>query len=323
MAFPILYFIDYQTVTAFWITLSVLVAVILLENGRRLDTEPLYTKIAQTLTVIFVIANVLRRFTEYFLPSLQATLAMQFDTLYQLLKLREALGLALLLIIIYGSAISIVRRFQLSDVLNVGSPPDGMWASVGYYIRYLFRLLGSVATIVIVETIVYVYNTFLSTYFLWTIVYITSTAAVMALLVADVIFVQPYLVAVLRNVEPFFAPSLGLALSYALVAIAAMAAGVLLFPLTWIWLPRAAAHAIRDRAFKTILNGAVGILFCIWLAAFTAWIANLIFHFDPAQFVVAGYYTALALVFFPWAMIVSYRSGRLQIQPEAVPPPPA
>ena len=69
-------------------------------------------------------------------------------------------------------------------------------------------------------------------------------------------------------------------------------------------------------------SSAVGILFCIWLAAFTAWIANLIFHFDTAQFVVAGYYTALALVFFPWAMIVSYRSGRLQIQPEAGPPSP-
>jgi hypothetical protein len=320
--YPFLFFLGYQTVGGFWLTYFVLVAIVFDEHRHRLDDEPIHTKIAQTVTVLFVMAHLLLWFTEHFLPRIQATLRDNFDYLYEFLRLRQILGITIGSIILYATAIQTIHRFRTFEWREYKISPrvpeiiaDAVRELV-YYVGNFFRIIGIAFVTVLREAIIYTWKTFFSAPLWRTIFYIAATAAVSALLVGDVLFMQSYLTEVLRNTHPFFAPTVHLLWSYLIVlgSFAAAAAGVA--ALTWLRLSRTAPGAKRHPAYKKLTLTSSAIVICIWIAAFTAWVLNTIFHLNDDQFITLGYFTCLALIFAIRAAITAFRSGELSTPPK-------
>ena len=262
MLFPILYLSVYQTIIWFWLTLAALVGVVIFENAKRLDSEPLYTKFVQVMIVLFAVAGAIYKFTDYLLPPLRATLEAQFTSLFQILKLRESLAFIVICIVLYGTIVNIIRRGQLSGFFDFGTPPaphHNPIIAIGRTLRHygfnFLRNLSKAFVTFLVEAVLYIRTTFFSGHLWWTILYIASTVAIMVILVADVVVVQPYLANVLRSTDPFLAPGMVLIMSYAVLFVGCVAAGIVLFPLTLIWLPRPATHEAQHRAFRKITLG--------------------------------------------------------------------
>jgi hypothetical protein len=123
--------------------------------------------------------------------------------------------------------------------------------------------------------------------------------------------VQTDLIAVLRNTEPFFAPSGPRLRSHVVLVGIFLLSAIEVAALTVIWLPRTASHTERRPAYKNLTLATAGVVMCMWLATFTAWVANAIFHLDDKRFVTPGYFIALAAIFLVWAGISELRSGTL------------
>ena len=314
--FSILYFIAYQTIAAFWITLVVLVALVLIEHTRRQDPEPLYTKLAQTLILASLIAYAMRKFTEYFLPTLQARLTEQFEFLFQLLKLRETIAIIVACIILYATAANTVESLRRFEWREYGRPPNSnnilavALHQLIYYIGNFFRILSTAFVTVLREAIAYIVKTFFSRHLLRTTLYILGTAGFCSLLVGQLIFVGPHLVHVLTNSEPFFSPTNSLLYSYAVLVAVFVLTTLEVAALTVIWLPRAASPIARRSAYKILTLASAGVVICMWISVFTAWVSNYIFQFDGKQFVTPGYFTALVAIYFLWALVLELWSGR-------------
>ncbi len=314
--FTALYIIAAQTITAFWITLVVLTGIIVVEHWRRLDTDPIYTRIAQTITVFLLTATALRHLTQFFLPTLQAALNEQYGWLVNVLRLREAVGISLGAIIIYATGINTIHRLRGLEWSEYRSPASTNPVALAvfdlcYYAVNGWRFFSLMFVTILREAIVYVVNTLFNPNLIKTVLYSAATAAIGAALVAQAFFVHPYLVAVCRSVAPFFAPSANLLYAYAITAVFLALTITELVLLTWISLPRAATRIERRPAWQrfTLTTAAAGV--CIWFATSTAWIANAVFQIDGQHYLTPGYFSAIVIPFALWAGVQAARSGLL------------
>ncbi len=314
--FAVLYFTAAQTIIAFWITLVVLTGIIIVEHWRRLDTDPIYTRIAQTITVLMLTATVLRHCTQLFLPTLQAALNDQYTWLMNVLRLREGIIIFLGAIIVFATGVNTIHRLRGLTWREYRAPISTNPMVVAlfdlrYYVSNGWRFFSLIFVTILREAIVYVVNTLFNPNLLKTILYSAATAAIGTLLVAQVFYVRPYLLTVLRSADPFFLPSPDLLYAYTITATALTLTITALVLLTWIALPRAATRIERQPAWQrfTITTAAAGV--CIWLSTTVAWITNSLFHLDGKQFLTPGYFSAIVVPFALWAGIQAARSGLL------------
>jgi hypothetical protein len=320
--FAVLYFIAAQTIIAFWITLLLLTSIIVAEHGRRIDTDPAYTRLAQIITVLLLTATGLRHFTELFLPTLQEALRDQYAWFLQVLRLREAVAVCLLFIVIYATGINTIQRLRMLEWREYRSPTSSnaivlALFDVRYYVLNGGRFFALAFVIILREAIVYVINTIFNPNLLRTILYSAATAALAAALVAEAYFAHPFLLTILRSTDPFFAPSEKLLYAYGVIGGVLAVVITELALLIWIWLPRKGTRMARRPTWQSFTLVTVGVGVCVWFASTTAWLTNSLVHLDPKPYVTPGYFTAIVVPFAFWAAIQAFRSGLLWDTPES------
>jgi hypothetical protein len=307
--FSILFFVTYQTVQAFWITLTVLVALVLIEHWQRHDADPLYSKVAQTLTVISAMVQLLRHFTSYFLPSLQHTLTAQFEYVNRFFDLKQTLFDVILAIILLGTGVNTIQRFHRFEWKPLFKPRSNwLLLTIFLLIEYLPNFSRQLAIAFVTffrEAIIYTYETFFSAPLWNTIIYIALTTGLGFALVADVIYVQTDLYAILRNTDPFLAPTQQILSGYLHLVLAFVLSAICVLLLVLVSLPRSASLAQCRSALQRCTSASVGLVICMWFAGFFAWGVNALFYIHPNFFVTPGYFTTGAIIFALWALFTA------------------
>ncbi len=312
--FAILFFIAAPTIASFWITLGLLTMIIIMEHRRRIANTPFYTTTAQILTVLLATASSLRRATEWFLPDLQLALSQQFSFLFDVLRLRELLGLLFGAIIIYATGINSLQRLRKLEWRERRPPTTNnpirlALHDIRYYISNGVRFFANCFVIILHEACLYLINTILNPDLLKTILYSAITAVIACVIIIETYLAMPYLSTILQATDSLLAPTRQLLSAYAVVTFLLFAVIAELTVLISLSLPLNQTRVMRRPAYQRFTLTTVGVGVCIWFATTTAWIINSLIQLFPGQYITPGYYSAIVVPFALWSAFQAFRAG--------------
>lgn len=313
--FALFFLLTLQSPSLFWIILFALTALVLSELWNRFSTEPVLTKIAQTLWVLLILSTTMLLLATYSLPTLSQVMSPELD--YKILiQIRWYIVGCFAIIALLESGATVWRNYTMTyqefcQPPNFQDfPPTSLAIKLASIFIVMFRTVKMVVCPIVnalinllinvfrfwfmvgAELLRFVLNTFVSSRLWKALGKVTFSGVLIFVLVFEILYGTQYLYKISRSAQSILTLDLSIFVAYGVVSVFFVIAIVLVAVLAQLWQRR---RSEGPASWERAVMAGTCIVLCSWGATLTYTVVNFATKSANTALVDVGLFTIVGL----------------------------